>query len=159
MKANGLVSTRYCKRPSLSVSASDHPLSVIASDQRERSNLQEGRTDPAGSPTRHCEFILNEVKDLEAISKKQQLHCRRLLSRSGHCRINSPDLYSSSGKQPRLCFFHAPRPIKFWPKASAVERHLTGRAMTSWGHEQGCIFPPSLRGPIGPKQSLVSFST
>jgi hypothetical protein len=25
-----------------------------------------------------------------------------------------------------------PRPIKYWPKASAVKRHLTGRAMTGY---------------------------
>ncbi|MCF8108945.1 MAG: hypothetical protein K9J81_08120, partial [Desulfohalobiaceae bacterium] len=26
-----------------------------------------------------------------------------------------------------------PRPVKYWPKASAVKRHLTGRAMTGYG--------------------------
>jgi hypothetical protein len=26
-----------------------------------------------------------------------------------------------------------PRPVKYWPKASAGKRHLTGRAMTGYG--------------------------
>ena len=52
-----------------------------------------------------------------------------VLINARHCRAKRSNLLEKS-LLPGIASAKTPRPVKYWPKASAVKRHLTGRAMT-----------------------------